>query len=211
MATTIAVLVPMGMAGASAAEQASADPGWSGAREQAGITAAAAGRRNLTSTIETRTPGIDLIQVVGADHRAGRMVSPMASPRAFHLLWIAQIALLILLGTAATWQITSRRFRPIQLMRDGVPPADRERIFQRFVRLDAARSRDHGGTGLGLAIARDIATAHHGTLHVHQAAIGGAGFVLRLPLSAPAEQARPQPPAGRQAAPRGAWQVRARG
>ncbi|WP_203881203.1 sensor histidine kinase [Planotetraspora kaengkrachanensis] len=69
---------------------------------------------------------------------------------------------------------------------DGVPPADRERIFQRFVRLDAARSRDRGGTGLGLAIARDIATAHDGTLHVHQAAIGGAGFILRLPLSAPA-------------------------
>ncbi|MEV1179477.1 HAMP domain-containing sensor histidine kinase, partial [Nonomuraea sp. NPDC049784] len=76
----------------------------------------------------------------------------------------------------------------------GVPPADQERIFQRFVRLDEARSRDRGGTGLGLAIARDIATAHHGTLHVQQAAIGGASFIMRLPLAAPAEQASPQRP-----------------
>jgi signal transduction histidine kinase len=65
---------------------------------------------------------------------------------------------------------------------EGISPADRERVFQRFVRLDPARSRDRGGTGLGLAIARDIAEAHHGSLHVDDAVNGGACFVLRIPL-----------------------------
>ncbi|WCN07114.1 sensor histidine kinase [Streptomyces sp. M92] len=64
---------------------------------------------------------------------------------------------------------------------EGVPAADRERVFERFVRLDAARSRDDGGAGLGLAIARDVAVRHGGTLTVHDAPAGGALFELRLP------------------------------
>lgn len=64
---------------------------------------------------------------------------------------------------------------------DGVAEADRERIFERFVRLDEARSRDDGGAGLGLAIARDIAVRHGGTLTVGRAPAGGALFELRLP------------------------------
>ncbi|GAA2324165.1 hypothetical protein GCM10010149_91940 [Nonomuraea roseoviolacea subsp. roseoviolacea] len=69
---------------------------------------------------------------------------------------------------------------------EGIAEAERERIFQRFTRLGAARRLDHKGTGLGLAIARDIARAHMGTLHARESATGGACFVLRLPLSATA-------------------------
>ncbi|MFI9188677.1 ATP-binding protein [Streptomyces californicus] len=64
---------------------------------------------------------------------------------------------------------------------DGVPEEERERIFERFVRLDDARSRDDGGAGLGLAIARDVAARHGGTLTVYRADGGGAAFLLRLP------------------------------
>ncbi|MFJ9244769.1 sensor histidine kinase [Streptomyces sp. NPDC101776] len=70
----------------------------------------------------------------------------------------------------------------------GVPTEDAERIFERFVRLDDARSRDHGGTGLGLAIARDLAHRHRGTLTLTPRTLG-ACFQLRLPRTpTPAEK-----------------------
>lgn len=66
----------------------------------------------------------------------------------------------------------------------GIAPADRPRVFERFVRLDEARSRDDGGAGLGLAIARDVVRNHGGDLTVTEAATGGAAFLVTLP-SAP--------------------------
>ncbi|MBQ1121089.1 cell wall metabolism sensor histidine kinase WalK [Streptomyces sp. B15] len=66
---------------------------------------------------------------------------------------------------------------------EGVSEGERERIFERFVRLDAARSRDEGGAGLGLAIARDVAERHGGSLRVEGPTGDGARFVLRLPLA----------------------------
>lgn len=67
----------------------------------------------------------------------------------------------------------------------GVPEADRERVFERFVRLDEARARDAGGSGLGLAIVGEIVTAHGGTVQVASSALGGARFVVRLPAESP--------------------------
>ncbi|WP_181448514.1 sensor histidine kinase [Nonomuraea aridisoli] len=63
----------------------------------------------------------------------------------------------------------------------GIEPADRERVFERFVRLEDGRRREAGGSGLGLAISRDIAHAHQGTLRIEDSS-RGARFVLRLPL-----------------------------
>jgi signal transduction histidine kinase len=61
----------------------------------------------------------------------------------------------------------------------GVPPADRERVFERFTRLGGARSRHDGGAGLGLAIVREIVVSHGGTVRVGD----GARFVVELPAA----------------------------
>jgi heavy metal sensor kinase len=63
----------------------------------------------------------------------------------------------------------------------GIDPRDVERIFEPFVRLDAARDRESGGSGLGLAIARSIVVAHRGTLAVERTGPGGSCFTIRLP------------------------------
>ncbi|WP_413601625.1 sensor histidine kinase [Curtobacterium sp. Curtsp57] len=64
----------------------------------------------------------------------------------------------------------------------GVPGPERDRVFERFVRLDEARSRDDGGSGLGLAIVRDAVRAHGGSVVIEDAPLGGARFVVRIAL-----------------------------
>jgi two-component system sensor histidine kinase SenX3 len=65
----------------------------------------------------------------------------------------------------------------------GIPTRDLDRVFERFYRVDKARSRDTGGTGLGLAIVRHVATNHGGDVLVSSQEGEGSTFVLRLPAS----------------------------
>ncbi|MQY24079.1 sensor histidine kinase [Nocardia macrotermitis] len=67
----------------------------------------------------------------------------------------------------------------------GIAPADRERVFGRFVRLDDDRARSTGGSGLGLAIVTEIVAAHNGSVTIGESPWGGARFVLELPVAGP--------------------------
>jgi signal transduction histidine kinase len=64
---------------------------------------------------------------------------------------------------------------------DGVMEQDREKIFERFTRLDEARARDDGGTGLGLSIVAQVARAHGASIEVSEAELGGAAFTVMFP------------------------------
>lgn len=67
----------------------------------------------------------------------------------------------------------------------GIPPEDLPRVFERFYRVDKARSRELGGTGLGLAIVKHLVLAHGGAVHVESEVGKGSTFYFTLPVDAP--------------------------
>ncbi|MFE1462446.1 sensor histidine kinase [Streptomyces nigra] len=125
----------------------------------------AEGRAGVTVTA-------DEVPVAGSRAQVGRVLTNLLDNARRH----ARSAVTVGVRAEGEWAVVA-----VADDGDGVPEADRERIFERFVRLDEARSRDDGGAGLGLAIARDVAGRHGGTLTVGRAPAGGALFELRLP------------------------------
>ena len=67
----------------------------------------------------------------------------------------------------------------------GIPPKDRDRIFERFYRVDKARSRQSGGTGLGLSIAKEIMNLHRGDLYLVDKEGPGLTVRMELPVDGP--------------------------
>ncbi|WP_280231942.1 sensor histidine kinase [Nocardia cyriacigeorgica] len=114
------------------------------------------------------------IEVTGSRSQLARVLGNLVDNAQRHAATSVRVGLTRSAGTAV-----------IDVVDDGsgVPEADRERIFQRFVRLDEARSRDDGGAGLGLAIVRDVVERHDGAIGVEGAPRGGARFVVELPMA----------------------------
>lgn len=131
------------------------------------ITAAARPRR---VPIETRQ--VSGGQVRGRPDELARAVSHLLDNAARHATSTVKVSL-------AT--IHDRVELTVDDDGPGVAPRDRERIFERFVRLDEARIRDDGGAGLGLAVVATVVTAAGGSISVETSDLGGARFVAAFP------------------------------
>lgn len=120
------------------------------------------------------TSGVSAACVVGRREDLARVVRNLLDNAEEHA---AAGVTLTLTATDGTVTLTVADDGP------GVAAGAQERIFERFARVDDARSRATGGTGLGLAIAREIVTAHGGTISLASGAAtpAGATFVIRLP------------------------------
>ncbi|MFI5776675.1 ATP-binding protein [Nocardia sp. NPDC051570] len=131
---------------------------------------AAALRMRATVTVRT---AIAPVRVIGDRARLARAVRNIVDNAAAHAR--SRIALVV--------ERTDGRARII-VVDDGpgIAPRDRARVFDRFVRLQADRSRGTGGSGLGLAIVAEIVAAHGGTVEATQSPWGGARFVIELPV-----------------------------
>ena len=132
-------------------------------------------RRLRSRGIEVDSSGIRAARVEGDPRLLGQLLRNLADNAARHSA--GHVAISVIPQDAHV-------FVTVEDDGTGVPPDERERIFERFVRLDEARSRDAGGSGLGLAIVHGIATASDGTVSVDASRWGGARFVVTLPLSA---------------------------
>ncbi|MGI5218704.1 sensor histidine kinase [Nocardia sp. CA-290969] len=118
-------------------------------------------------------PAAESLPITGSGTQIARVLGNLVDNAQRHAATVVRVTL----GQAAG--------RAVLVVADdgpGVPAADRNRIFQRFVRLDDARSRDEGGAGLGLAIVRDVVERHGGEIRVEDDASGGARFVVELPI-----------------------------
>jgi signal transduction histidine kinase len=131
---------------------------------------AEAQRLRMATNLTVRTAAVSAGQVRGDEAALTRMIQNLAGNAARHA------------RTTITFGLAESEGTVVLTVSDdgpGIPPADRERVFDRFVRLDNARTRDTGGAGLGLSIVAGIVTRHHGTIHI----TSPSTFEVHLPAS----------------------------
>lgn len=138
------------------------------------VLAEATRLRRLRPDLTVDARGVAAARVLGDAGALGQLVRNLADNAARHASGIVRLG------------VTGGERAELTVEDDGtgVAPADRSRIFERFVRLDEARSRDAGGSGLGLAIVREVARAHGGDASVGESELGGARFRVVLPAVA---------------------------
>lgn len=121
------------------------------------------------------TSGVPVAAVAAHEIRLGRAVRNLLDNAVRHAESDVSVAATI---EDSTVRITVDDDGP------GIPVADRDRVFERFVRLDDSRTRSGGGSGLGLALVSAIATEHGGTVTCGVSPLGGARFELSFPSAA---------------------------
>ncbi|PSL39276.1 signal transduction histidine kinase [Labedella gwakjiensis] len=131
-------------------------------------------RVRATGSVDVDASGIAPARVSGDPALLGRAVRNVVDNAVRH----AQGRIALSVRTEGAWCIVS-----VDDDGTGIPPEERERVFERFVRLDEGRSRDAGGSGLGLAIVRHIATVSGGTAGAEESPLGGARLTIVLPAS----------------------------
>jgi signal transduction histidine kinase len=138
------------------------------------LVLAEAVRLRASTACTVGTTGVAAARVVGDPIGLGRVVRNLADNAARH----ADRAVDLSVREIDGWAVVS-----VEDDGAGVAPGDRKRVFDRFVRLADARSRDGGGAGLGLAIVRAVVEAHRGEVTIGEGPLGGAHLEVRLPVA----------------------------
>jgi signal transduction histidine kinase len=134
-----------------------------------------ASRLRTATHLRVDSTGVSPGRVVGDRDQLERLVRNLTENAARHATGQVRVSL---------GELDGRVVLRVDDDGSGVDPRHRERIFDRFVRLDEARDRDSGGSGLGLAIVREVAEFHGGDVRVLESDLGGSRFEIRLPATA---------------------------
>jgi signal transduction histidine kinase len=120
---------------------------------------------------------LEPVRIYGDPHQLERAIANLCDNAARHARSLIEIGVGVRDGSAHLTVSDDGK---------GIAPENRERVFDRFVRLDDSRTRSAGGAGLGLAITREIAQRHGGSVSVDASPTGGARFDLWVPLASEA-------------------------